>query len=332
MKASKDSSNKNVQHLLAVIKPDGSIAFSGSDNILRAIVNNDEVYSNLQTSINTNRQKEGIPVSHLEVVTYPYLPCSPYSDSFRGSAMIRKALYSLVTTAGYGKYGHKLGEGEPPRGWPQNVKWEGYKGASGSRLTNIQMKEIIISMYLAVSIDPETHVKPNDTEQVANGEGEHDEEQLNLEEEGHLGEIDAEQIIPNERNHGEEQIVYDENYNQEEMFEYEIVQDGHIEEVEGFANDEDEDIGLAVPMAQVESNQDKNPEEEEIQKDVGYEVGDVDEHNYYTNTEQITGDRLEENVTNLMYLAGELAHAESVKEVDNSDENDDDSAKKKRYI
>ena len=117
------------------------------------------------------------------------------------------------------------------------------------------------------------------------------------------------------------------------MFEYEIVQDGHIEEVEGFANDEDEDIGLALPMAQLESNQDKNPEEEEeIQKDVGYEVGDVDEHNYYTNTEQITGDRLEDNVTNLMYLAGELAHAESVKEVDNSDENYDDSAKKKRYI
>ena len=41
--------------------------------------------------------------------------------------------------------------------------------------------------------------------------------------------------------------------------------------------------------------------------------------------------RLEGNVTNLMYLAGELAkHDESVKEVDNSDENYDDSAKKKR--
>ena len=126
---------------------------------------------------------------------------------------------------------------------------------------------------------------------------------------------------------------YDENYNQEEMFEYEIVQDGHIEEVEGFANDEDEDIGLAVPMAQVESNQDKNPEEEEeIQKDVGYEVGDVDEH-YSTNTEQITGDRLELNTTNLLYLVGELVeHDKSVKEVDNYDENYDDSAKKKRYI
>ena len=186
-------------------------------------------------------------------------------------------------------------------------------------------------MYLAVSIDPETHVKPDDREQVDNGEGEHDEE------EGHVGEMDAEQIIPDERNHGEEQIVFvhDENYNQLEIFEYEIVQDEHIEEVDSFVNDKDEDTGLAVPMTQVESNQDKNPEEEEdIPKDVGYEdERDVDEHNYSTNTEQITGDRLEENVTNLMYLAGELAkHDESVKEVDNSNENYDDSDKKKRYI
>ena len=143
-------------------------------------------------------------------------------------------------------------------------------------------------MYLAVSIDPETHVKPDNREQVDNGEGEHDEE------EGHVGEMDAEQIIPDERNHGEEQIVFvhDENYNQEEIFEYEIVQDEHIEEVDSFVNDKDEDIGLAVPMTQVESNQDKNPEEEEdIPKDVGYEdERDVDEHNYSTNMEQITGD------------------------------------------
>ena len=116
LKASKDSSNKIVQHLPAVIKPDGSIAFSGSDNILRAIVNHAEVYSNLQTTINANRQEEGIPVSHLEVVTYPYLPCSPYSDSFKGSAMIRKALDSLVTTAGYGKYGHKHRAGRATKG------------------------------------------------------------------------------------------------------------------------------------------------------------------------------------------------------------------------
>ena len=91
MKASRDASNKNVQHLLAVVKPDGSIAFSGSDNFLRAVISTADVYSSLQTTINANRQEEGTQVSHLEVVTYPYLPCSPYSKSFKGSAMIRKA-------------------------------------------------------------------------------------------------------------------------------------------------------------------------------------------------------------------------------------------------
>ena len=334
LKASRDSSNKNVQHLLAVIKPDGSISFSGSDNILHAIITNAEVYTNLQNTINANRQMEGTPVSHLEVVTYPYLPCSPYSKSFKGSAMIRKALDSVVTTAGYGKYGKKLGQGEPPRGWPDEIRWEGYAGASASRLTNVQMKQVIISMYEAVGIDPATHVKPDDREPEpeTEDEGEHGGEHVDLGEDGQAEEVDAQKDIPDERNPGLEQIVFvhDENYNEEEIFD--IVQGEEMDEVDIYVNDKDEDKGPVVPMTQFETNQDENPAEEEIQDDVGYEA-DRDEHNYSTNIEQISGDRLEENISSLMYLAGELAkHDENVKEVDRSDDNDDSAKKKKRYI
>ena len=38
LKASGDASTKNVQHILVVLKPDGTLALSGSHNIVHALV------------------------------------------------------------------------------------------------------------------------------------------------------------------------------------------------------------------------------------------------------------------------------------------------------
>ena len=70
--------------------------------------------------------------------------------------MIRKVLDSMITTCGYGKL---LGQGEAPFGWPVNeIVWQGYSGATRSKLTNGQMTRLL-SMLEAAHLDPSTHVK-----------------------------------------------------------------------------------------------------------------------------------------------------------------------------
>ena len=158
LKASTEASGKGVQHVLAVVKPDGSFDMSGSDNIINAIMNDAALYQTLRRTVTANWQEEGevIPVN---VLSFPLLPCSPFSKAWKGSAMIRRQLDSIVTAAGYGKYGLKLGQGDPPQGWPHDVEWLGYKGSGRSGLRNIQMTSIIVSMLESANIDPATHVR-----------------------------------------------------------------------------------------------------------------------------------------------------------------------------
>ena len=85
LKASGNASARNVQHILVVLKPDGTLALSGSDNIVHAIIADVELYNKFQTIVNSSRRQEGSKVDHVEVLTYPMLPCSPYSSKFKGS-------------------------------------------------------------------------------------------------------------------------------------------------------------------------------------------------------------------------------------------------------
>ena len=158
MKASAEAAKKGVQHFLIIVKSDGSFSTCGSDNSLKAVVNNQHVYNELKDIISANLQDEDsvVPVN---LLTYPYLPCSPFSNSWKGSGMIRRVLDSMVTSAGYGKYGKTLGQGSPPLGWPEDISWTSYAGASRSGLSNLQLTHIIVSMLTAAGIDPEHHVK-----------------------------------------------------------------------------------------------------------------------------------------------------------------------------
>ena len=157
LKASTEATVKGVQHVLAIVKPDGSFDMSGSDNIIKAIMDKADLYQSLHGTVTAKRQ-EGGEVLPVIVLTFPFLPCSPYSKAWKGSAMIRRVLDSVVTAAGYGKYGHKLGQGEAPNGWPGDAEWVGYAGAGRSGLKNKQMTSIIVSMLEAEGINPALHV------------------------------------------------------------------------------------------------------------------------------------------------------------------------------
>ena len=131
IKASDDAVIKEVQHILVAVKPDGTIIINGSSNSVNAVVGNQALYSSLQDAMINNRKKDGERLVTTKVYAYSPLPVSPFSPQWKGSSMIRKVLDGMVTTAGYGKYGQKLGQGAPPLGWPVDVApWEGYVGAA----------------------------------------------------------------------------------------------------------------------------------------------------------------------------------------------------------
>jgi hypothetical protein len=57
----------------------------------------------------------------IDVLSYPILPCSPLSAKWykKGSSkIIIGVLQTMITNAGFGKYGKKLGAAEYPLGWP----------------------------------------------------------------------------------------------------------------------------------------------------------------------------------------------------------------------
>ena len=128
LKASTEASEKGgVQHVLAIVKADGSLDMSGSDNIVSAILNNVSFYQNLKDILTTSRQNTGnILPSHM--LSFPLLPCYPYANEWKGSKRMQGVLDSYLTAAGYGKYRHKLGQGVAPPGWPVDVPWAGYTG------------------------------------------------------------------------------------------------------------------------------------------------------------------------------------------------------------
>ena len=54
----------------------------------------------------------------------------------------------------------RYGEGTPPIGWPEEVEWANFKGASNSRnLKNVDLVEIITSMLIHAGFDPQTHTE-----------------------------------------------------------------------------------------------------------------------------------------------------------------------------
>ena len=90
--------------------------------------------------------------ANLGKVVYPLLPVPIDSSEWKGSAMIRGVLDDMTVCAGYGKYGVKLGVGEPPLGWPHSIiAWKDYCGASRSKLSNKGWVKIVLYVVSATN-------------------------------------------------------------------------------------------------------------------------------------------------------------------------------------
>ena len=73
------SSSKGVQHILSVLKPDETLAKSGSENILNVVFWDEELYNKLHILLTANRQEEGGIIRPIKIKTYPLLSVSQYS-------------------------------------------------------------------------------------------------------------------------------------------------------------------------------------------------------------------------------------------------------------
>ena len=159
VKASDKASNEQVQHLAVVLSPDGNLQMHGSDNFVRCI-SNSEIRDNLLNTLRESITQEGVAAGLL--LTYPKLPCSPYSPAWKGSAMIRGVLTKMLARIGYSGGGTRkvLGAGIAPHGWPEHIiPWANYQGATKSHLSSGQITEIIVALLVAAGIDPSTHIR-----------------------------------------------------------------------------------------------------------------------------------------------------------------------------
>ena len=211
VKASNKAANEQVQHVAVVLSPDGNLQMHGSDNFVRYL-SNSEIKDNLLNTLRESVTQEGVAAGLL--LTYPKLPCLPYSQAWKGSAMIRGVLTKMLASIGYGGGGTRkvLGVGPSPPGWPEHIiPWADYKGATKSHLSSGQVTEIIVTLLQAAQIDPATHVR----EHLVPVEGEPDENDNNRVEIEELL-VDVQEEVPfmeendnddNENNLGEREDV-----------------------------------------------------------------------------------------------------------------------------
>ena len=159
VKASDKAANEQVQHIAVVLSPDGNLQMHGSDNFVRCI-SNSEIRENLLNTLRESVTQEGVAAGLL--LTYPKLPCSPYSPAWKGSAMIRGVLTKMLARIGYSGGGTRkvLGAGLAPHGWPEHIiPWANYQGATKSHLSSGQVTEIIVALLVAEGIHPATHIR-----------------------------------------------------------------------------------------------------------------------------------------------------------------------------
>ena len=92
-------------------------------------------------------------------INYPLLPCKLEGKDWKRKTC-RSFLTKMLLFAGYSKCGQALGTGEAPLGWPDNIlPWNSFKGASRSGLSTGELTAIVRSLFEAVEIDPDEHIR-----------------------------------------------------------------------------------------------------------------------------------------------------------------------------
>ena len=122
-RASDKAAEVKVQHILLSVTQDGQVHLNGSDNLIRGLVAQPDLFNQLKSNIKTNKLDEGSAVSPAGGVVYPLLPCSPYSRDWPGSKEVRGILTRMLARAGYSRNGRNqsLGSGVAPIGWPEEI-------------------------------------------------------------------------------------------------------------------------------------------------------------------------------------------------------------------
>ena len=161
--ASRKASEDGAKHVIATLK-DGKLILSGAQNLVLSLVEDAELFNRLQNLMleKTNNDEENVLPGTKQLPEYPLLPFSPFSPEWKGSADIRHILRDMLSAAGFKAMGRKktMGVGPSPLGWPSTIPWAEFKGTTRSKLSSLDISEIIVSMLRAVDVDPATHVVP----------------------------------------------------------------------------------------------------------------------------------------------------------------------------
>ena len=181
-RASDKAAEVKVQHILLSVTQDGQVHLNGSDNLIRGLVAQPDLFKQLKSNIEANKLDEGSAVSPAGGVVYPLLPCSPYSKDWPGSKEVRGILTGMLARAGYSRNGRNqsLGSGVAPVGWPEEIiSWASYKGSCRSGLRSDQVTHIIIKLLRATGLDEKTHIVVKDKDvpnEQSSGDIDQDEE------------------------------------------------------------------------------------------------------------------------------------------------------------
>ena len=178
VKASDIAVTNEVQHLVLMVADDGRLCVNGSSNFMKAFYENRHVSSAVEKVLKSSfieKKKEEENNNEAEkivaegVVSYPLLPCSPFSDEWNKLSLTetRKVLTGMINSAGIIRSGKRrsLGVNTAPCGRPEDVvSWSQFKGASRSKLSKPQVKAIILKLFEAANVNPATHVKDKENQ------------------------------------------------------------------------------------------------------------------------------------------------------------------------
>ena len=167
VKASSIAVEAGIQHVMFSVTADGRYQFSGSDNFVNALLEKEELFTQIRATLLQNVSTGVVSHASFTDLLYDPLPCSPFCAQWKGSARIRKILTKMLATAGYGGRAGRnkqLGVGPAPFGWPAPISWVGFSGATRSHLSIDQITQVIVSMLEAAGYNPATHLRQREVE------------------------------------------------------------------------------------------------------------------------------------------------------------------------
>ena len=157
-KSSGKASENQVQHIVFTLNAaDGKVLAAGSHNMIATFVGSPELFDLVQTAMRNSYTQEPIIHANTHQLNYPLLPCPPTSIKWNGE--VYGVLTKMLVTAGYGRHAMKLGEGRPPLGWPEDIDWTKFVGATRSKLGHESITRIVIAMLVAAGYDPNIHIE-----------------------------------------------------------------------------------------------------------------------------------------------------------------------------